>query len=226
MKKYLFGLVLFLSIGLCGCGDLSDGKQIGEGTGIIENTTDRQEGSQNREAIAEDILPNVSDDMSDSDLATVGESWEGLKELMFGGLGNLGLGFLAYTVPDNDNTDYRLYFFKSENEEDRYLSFEEKSFKLSEASFVFPDVREGNVPMGKFKEIYFMDYTDVLKDGSCDVIVIALYEKDGNEYYDTRVYEEREKGFDVNVALSQELNEKYYNVENYPVEKIISMPGN
>ena len=225
MKKYLVGLVLFLSIGLCGCGDLSDGKQIGEGTGIIENTIDRQEGSQNREAVAKDILPDVSDDMSEIDLATVGESWEGLKELMFGGLGNLGLGFLAYTVPDNDNTDYRLYFFKSENEEDRYLSFEEKSFNLSEASFVFPDVREGNVPMGKFKEIYFMDYTDVLKDGSCDVIVIAVYEKDGNEYYDTRVYEEREKGFDVNVALSQELNEKYYNVENYPVEKIISMPG-
>ena len=226
MKKYLFGLVLFLSASLFGCSNVSNEQQIGEGTGIIENTTDRQAGSQNREAVAEDILPNVSDDMSDSDLATVGESWEGLKELMFGGLGNLGLGFLAYTVPDNDNTDYRLYFFKSENEEDRYLSFEEKSFNLSEASFVFPDVREGNVPMGKFQEIYFMDYTDVLKDGSCDVIVIAVYEKDGNEYYDTRVYEEREKGFDVNVALSQELNEKYYNVENYPVEKIISMPGN
>ena len=225
MKKYLFGFVLFLSVSLFGCSNVSNEQQIGEVTGSIENITERQEELQNRENIAKDILPNTSDDMSDSDLATVGESWEGLKELMFGGLGNLGLGFLAYTVPDNDNTDYRLYFFQSENEEDRYLSFEEKSFNLSEASFVFPDVREGNVPMGKFKEIYFMDYTDVLKDGSCDVIVIAVYEKDGNEYYDTRVYEEREKGFDVNVALSQELNEKYYNVENYPVEKIISMSG-
>lgn len=70
-----------------------------------------------------------------------------------------------------------------------------------------------------------MDYTDVLKDGSYDVIVIAVYEKDGNEYYDTRVYEEREKGFVANVALTQELNEKYYNVENYPIENIISLPS-
>ena len=225
MKKYLFGLVVFFTISLCGCSNGSDGKQIGEGTSIIENTTDCQEKSQNS-AFAENILPNASDDMSESGLATVGESREELKELMFGGLGNLGIGFLAYTVPDKDDEDYRLYFFKLQNEEDRYLTFEEMSFNLSEASCIFSDVREGNVPIGKFKEIYFMDYTDVLKDGSYDVIVIAVYEKDGNEYYDTRVYEEREKGFVVNAALTQELNEKYYNAENYPVEDIISLPGN
>ena len=431
MKKYYLGLVLFLSISLCGCNNGSDEQQIGEGTGFIENTTDRQEEPQNT---AENILPNVSDDMSESGLATVGESWEdtyksilcdidsyladpydyrfdpngniylgihdfdgddtpeliigdsvsaavftyengnavkiadlyepeewgginglcykdnhivlvssgsggsgyvcftydkgeyitgiyddynpekgvingkqvtgdvfrqqfnlaeltknsrieyskvtgengiilagnsestaiddlnfqllewhdqqqdnmpvaelikkteaikeealetipNLKELMFGGLGNLGSGFLAYTIPGKDNEDYRLYFFKSEKEEDRYLSFEDKSFNLSEASFVFPDVRESNVPIGKFKDIYFMDYADVLKDGSYDVIVIAIYEKDGNEYYDTRVYEEREKSFVVNDVLTQELNEKYYNVKDYPVGDIVTLPG-
>lgn len=143
-----------------------------------------------------------------------------LKVLMFGNVGNLGLGTLLYTVPDADDVDYKLYFFLSENEEDRNLTFD-----LSKASYVFPDAREGNAAIGKFKEIYFMDTADILQDGTQDIIVIAVYEKDGNAYYDTRIYEEKEKGYVVNTALTQELNEKYYNVKDYPVQDIIALPG-
>lgn len=143
-----------------------------------------------------------------------------LKVLMFGNVGNLGLGTLLYTVPDADDVDYKLYFFLSENEEDRNLTFD-----LSEASYVFPDAREGNAAIGKFKEIYFMDTADILQDGTQDIIVIAVYEKDGNAYYDTRIYEERENRYVVNTALTQELNEKYYNVKDYPVQDIIALPG-
>lgn len=143
-----------------------------------------------------------------------------LKVLMFGNVGNLGLGTLLYTVPDADDVDYKLYFFLSENEEDRNLTFD-----LSKASYVFPDAREGNAAIGKFKEIYFMDTADILQDGTQDIIVIAVYEKDGNAYYDTRIYEERENGYVVNTALTQELNEKYYNVKDYPVQDIIALPG-
>lgn len=138
-----------------------------------------------------------------------------LNFLLFGNVGNLGLGTLLYTVPNADNEDYRLYFFTSQSDDD---------IDLSKASYVFPDVREGNASIGKFKEIYFMDTADVLQDGTQDVIVIAIYEKDGNEYYDTRVYEAAENGYVVNAALMQELNEKYYNVEDYPVQDILALP--
>ncbi|MCH5269435.1 MAG: hypothetical protein J1E83_01675 [Lachnospiraceae bacterium] len=212
-KRILFGIILLLAVNLCGCSNDSNEQQIVGGFSITEGTLqDNMPGSElaeKTEAIEEESLETIPD----------------LKELMYGGMGNLGLGFLVYTIPDRDNEDYRLYFFQSEKEEDRYLPFEEMSFHLSEASFVFPDVREGNVPIGKFKEIYFMDYADVLKDGSNDVIVIAVYEKDGNEYYDTRVYEERESGFVINVVLTQKLNEKYYDVEEYPVWEIVTLPG-
>lgn len=241
MQKYLFGLALILAINLCGCSSGGDGQQLGGGTSIIENNTDYKEGLQTGNVAAGDMLPDASDDKRKSYLTAVGDAQEGiyteemevqsmetipeLKSLRFGLMGNLDLGTLAYTVPDRDNEDYRLYFFKSEKEEDRYLQFEEMSFNLSEASFVFPDVREGNISIGKFKEIYFMEYTGGLKDNAYHVIVIAVYEKDGKEYYDTRVYEEREKGFVVDAALTQELNEKYYNAKDYPVWDILTPPG-
>ena len=197
MKKYVFGLVLLLSISLRGCSSWQEDNM--PVSGMTGKTGEIDEESS-------EMTPE-------------------LKELMSGNMGSLGLGTLAYTVPEGDDEDYRLYFFQLEEEEDSYMPFEEKSVKLSEASFVFPDVRAGNVPMGRFKKIYFMDYTSSLKEGALDVIVIAVYEKDGTEYYDTRVYEEREKGFVVDAALTQELNEKYYNVENYPVWDIITPPG-
>lgn len=147
-----------------------------------------------------------------------------LKELIFGEIPNLGLGTLVYTVPDKDDEDYRLYFFASESEEDRYRSLTEMNFDLSTADYVFPDVREGNVSIGKLNGIYFIDTIDMSGDPVDDVFVIATYETDGNEYYDTRVYEASENGYVVNAVLTQELNEKYYNVEEYPVEDVISLP--
>ena len=66
MKKYFWGLVLCIAVSLCGCTNGSNEQKIDD-TG--------QEESQNS-AVAENMLPNASDDMSDSDLATVGESWE------------------------------------------------------------------------------------------------------------------------------------------------------
>lgn len=452
MKKYCLGLVLFLSISLCGCNNQSEEQQIGENTCIIENTTDHQENTQNNDVAAEDILPNASDDMRESgvsaedilpnvsddtregDLVEVGESWEdayksiicdidsnladpynynlgsngnvylgihdfdgddtpeliigdsvsaavftydngdavkiadlyepedwgginglyykdnhivlvssgsggsgyvcftydkgeyitgvyddynpekgiingnqvtgevfrqqfNLTELtknsrieyskvtgengivlavnsesttidgldfqllewhdqqqddmpvadltgntkaneaesletspkqkvsQYGMIGNLGLGFLVYTIPGKDDEDYRLYFFESEGEENVNQLFNEPSFNLSQASYTFSDVREGNVPVGKFMEIYCLESGDVLQDGTDDFLAIAVYEKDGNQYYDTRVYEAGEKGYIVNAALTQELNEKYFNVEDYPIGDIIAMPG-
>ena len=253
MKRYLYGLVLLLFISLCGCNNGSGGQQIEESTGIIGNTTDHKEESQN--SAAEDIQLNASDDMSESDLVTVYDAQKDiynslqdnmsvseltgktevieaeplemlpeLKEIMFGNMGNLDIGTLAYTVPDKDDEDYRLYFFQSEEGEDVDQLFTDPFFNLTEASYTFPDAREGNVPIGRFKEIYLLETGDVQRDGTHDILAIAVYEKDGNEYYDTRVYEAGESGYVVDTALTQELNEKYYNVKDYPVHEIVALP--
>lgn len=59
------------------------------------------------------------------------------------------------------------------------------NFDLSTAAYVFPDVRKGNASIGELKEIYCLETTDILQDGTEDVIVIAIYEKDRIEYSDT-----------------------------------------
>lgn len=384
MKKYLLCLVLFISISLCGCNNGSDEQHIGESTGFIEHTTDRQEEPQNNDVEVEDILPNASDDMREGDLVAVGESWEDayksiicdidsnlvdpynynfesngdvylgihdfnnddIPELIigdfvsaavftyengnavkvadlyepeeWGGINGLyykdnhivlvnsgsgGSGYVCFTYdegeyvigvyddynPDKgvingnqvtgevfrqqfnlaeltnnsrieyskineedglilvvngesitiDNLDFQLLEWQDKqqdnmpvskltektttNEKDRYQSLSEMNFNLSTVAYVFPDVRKGNASIGEFKEIYCLETTDILQDGTEEVIVIAIYEKDRIEYYDTRVYEASENGYVVNIELTQELNEKYYNVENYPIQEVISL---
>ena len=154
-----------------------------------------------------------------------GEDTPQINSLMYGDVGNLGLGTLVYTVPDADDEDYRLYFFKSEDEEDRYRALSEMKFDLSKASYIFPDVREGNVSIGKFKEMYYVDTTDISEDNIADVIVAAIYEVDGEEHYDIRIYESDDDGYNVNVDLTQQLNHKYYyyGEGSYPVYNSMSL---
>ena len=165
---------------------------------------------------------NSAGDLSDG----TGEDTPQINSLMYGNVGNLGLGTLVYTVPDADDEDYRLYFFKSEDEEDRYQLLSEMSFDLSKASYIFPDVREGNVSIGKFKEMYYVDTTDISEDNIAEVIVAAIYEVDGEEHYDIRIYESGEDGYNVNVDLTQQLNQKYYyyGEGSYPVYNEMSLP--
>ena len=172
----------------------------------------------------QDNMPvsKLTEKTTTNEVAVLGTAPE-LRAIMFGEVVNLGIGTLAYTVPANDDEDYRLYFFMSKNEKDRYQSLSEMNLNLSTVAYVFPDVRKGNASIGEFKEIYCLETTDILQDGTEEVIVIAIYEKDRIEYYDTRVYEASENGYVVNIELTQELNEKYYNVENYPIQEVISL---
>ena len=241
MKKCLFVLALLLTIGLCGCSSENDSPQVGGDIGNIEDIADGKEDSLDSIVTAEDISDSEPAKGAEADEAeSSGKSLAAMNPTKanpaetnptganpeqrvseYGIVGNLGLGFLVYTVPDKDDEDYRLYFFQPEEGEGADRLFINPSFNLSEASYIFPDVREGNVPIGKFKEIYLLETGDVQRDGICDLLAIAIYEKDGNEYYDTRVYEESEDGYVVNTALTQELNEKYHDAEDYPVWDIM-----
>ncbi len=131
-------------------------------------------------------------------------------------------GDLVYTIPKYENEDYKLYFFATD------YSYE-IVYNLEEADYVFPDVREKNASIGKFIEIYFIDTGRLLPLRGNDetvLLAIATYEKDGNQYFDMRVYEfnENEIGVSVNYDLTQKLNEKYYDVEDIPIVDIITLP--
>ena len=151
---------------------------------------------------------------------------------------NFESGYLVYTLPNKENEDYRLYFFNKNNdgidynlEEDGYIPPNEIDYKLEKADYVFPDVRENNVSIGNFISIYFIDTGRLLPlRGNDDTVFLAIatYEKDGNRYYDTRVYEfnENEIGVRVNYDLTLKFNEKYYDAEDVPIVDIITLPQN
>jgi hypothetical protein len=55
--------------------------------------------------------------------------------------------------------------------------------------------------------------------------IIASYELDGELYYDTRIYKKSDDGYVPDHALMKQLNDEYFDVDDYPVEKIIMMPS-
>lgn len=137
----------------------------------------------------------------------------------------LGCGWLLYTVPDQEDQDYKLYFFADESKDgaERLTPFEEMDFNLDQVDFVFPDARENNRSIGKFIGIYlFEPFTT--KSGESAWIVVATYETDGRQYYDTRIYTPSEEGYVIDESMTEELNALYSDVEEYPVLQIMEMP--
>lgn len=148
-----------------------------------------------------------------------------LNELMYGNVGKtLGLGTLVYSIPQSSEEDYKIYFFASKNENERYLPITERNLELSDDTYIFPDAREGNLPIGKFQEFYSFEMGDISGDGVADLLFIACYEVEDEIYYDTRVYVGNEAGYVLDSILTQKLNEKYYNVEEYPVWEVLELP--
>lgn len=148
-----------------------------------------------------------------------------LNELMYGNVGKtLGLGTLVYSIPQSSEEDYKIYFFASKNENERYLPITERNLELSDDTYIFPDAREGNLPIGKFQEFYSFEMGDISGDGVADLLFIACYEVEDEVYYDTRVYVGNEAGYALDSILTQKLNEKYYNVEEYPVWEVLELP--
>lgn len=145
-----------------------------------------------------------------------------MRGLMQGSLGSIGSGFLAYTLPGQDGDDYKLCFFKeggTVSEFENAIS-EVCYYSLETADYLFPDVRENNVSIGKFREIYFFGTITIGESGAEGLTVIAAYETDSGICYDTRLYSWNGTGYDAEEELMQELNEKYGDAEAYPVEEL------
>lgn len=96
---------------------------------------------------------------------------------------------------------------------------------MEQADFIFPDARENNTAIGKFIEMYLYE-TFITESGKSARIVIAIYEKEGKQYYDTRIYvpDERGYGYVVDEYMTEELNALYADVKEYPVWQIMEIP--
>ncbi len=167
--------------------------------------------------IQQDIGSEVPNDQ-------VSPSASEMQVLELGGMENLGLGFMVCIVPDKMDEDYKLYFWGTESDsEDIYKPFSEIEFDLGAVDYVFPDVREGNTSIGRFLDIYFWT-VEVRGADKKDYIIIARYDVEGKINYDTRVYTVSENGYCVDEELMRELNEKYSDVEEYPITELFVMP--
>jgi hypothetical protein len=120
-----------------------------------------------------------------------------ISELMHGEIGNLGTGTLAFTVPCDDSQDYRLYFFADD----------EEKLKIENADYVFPDAREGNIPIGTFQTFEVFQIGDVGGEGDADILLVGIYGVGEELQYDARVYTDRGEGYVLDAALTQEINE-------------------
>jgi hypothetical protein len=121
-----------------------------------------------------------------------------ISELMHGEIGNLGTGTLAFTVPCDDSQDYRLYFFADD----------EEKLKIENADYVFPDAREGNIPIGTFQTFEVFQIGDVGGEDDADILLVGIYGVGEELQYDARVYTESREGYVLDAALTQEINEK------------------
>ena len=172
------------------------------------------------------ILKDVKVPEMRGDTAVVPTDKPLFGEKFHGEVGNLGSGTLVITIPHDDKQDYRLYFFADKNGEGQDPKFNVKELKLEDADYVFPDAREGNIPIGTFQTFDVFQLGDIGKDGIKDILLVGCYGVDGELCLDARVYTEYCDGYVLNTDLTQELNKKYYHYSGItPYRDIIKDVG-
>ena len=159
------------------------------------------------------ILKDVKVPEMKGDTAGVPTDKPLLSEKFHGEVGNLGSGTLVITVPHDDKQDYRLYFFADKNG-GRDPGFDARKLNLEDADYVFPDAREGNIPIGTFQTFDFFRVEDLDGDGAGDILLVGDYGVGEGLRYDIRVYTESGEGYVLNAELTQKLNDKYHNYED------------
>lgn len=233
-KKISYALCILMLVFISGCAVNND-TTVNHDFGVIFDTSElSEEENGHKEEILLDIHSET--DVSEEETASIGERQQDIKiidsveknMLLYGDCGgNLGFGWLLYTAPNQENQDYKIYFFANRNRDDNegYKAFEEIDFDLEQADFIFPDAKESNMAIGKFIEIYLYE-AFTTESGKSARIVIATYEIDGKQYYDTRIYTPDEGGYGyvLDEAMTEELNALYADAEEYPVFQIIEMP--
>ncbi len=128
-----------------------------------------------------------------------------LSKLWYGELGDLGTGTLAFTVPGDDQQDYRLCFFADRGEEGEPPSSDVRRWRIEDAAYRFPDLREGNLPIGTFQTFDAFWIEDMDGDKQEDIVLIGLYGVGQELCRDARVYTEQGAGYVLNEELTAAL---------------------
>ena len=224
MKKAKIAAGMFLCMAfLWACSKGQDGK-----TDL--NEMEREEADSNMVVSEETAVLNdrqtvgIQESDTDQDERDTVSAMQ-MQGLMQGDFGGLGLGLLTYTIPQQDDEDYRLCFFKEGGQEPDFGKgmSEAVYYPLERADYIFPDVRGNNVPIGKFMEIYFFDTVTIGGSSTAGMVVVAAYDVKGETCYDTRIYRWDGTGYSAEGKLMQEFNEKYYSEEEYPVEELYQL---
>ena len=75
-------------------------------------------------------------------------------------------------------------------------------------SYIFPDMRDGNIPIGTFQTFDGFQIEDIGEDGSRDILLVGLYGVEEELCRDIRVYTEDTNGYILNRELTQELEKE------------------
>ena len=112
-------------------------------------------------------------------------------------------------MPYDDKQDYKLCFYADESGKGQDAAIDIKELKIEDADYVFPDAREGNIPIGTFQTFDEFQIEDIGEDGTWDILLIGIYGIEEELCRDIRVYTENGEGYTLNMELTKELSEKY-----------------
>lgn len=122
---------------------------------------------------------------------------------------------MVFSISDDLNKDYRLHVYTKSKDEDGQ----------AELLYTFPDVREGNVGIGRFECVYHIDQADLNDDEKMDVFVVGYYTTEEGLCYDTRVYLNNGKEYVLDEEYMEELNATYHLTgwfeNDYPIMEIL-----
>lgn len=178
------------------------------------------------------VTPSVTPTIdSEQSLLYADIDWDGYIcwDVYCGNVANgYGVCFLTLIVPKNDTEDIKCCIFERK-EDDTSAHFSQERYNLSDALYIFPDVRENNEYIGKLKNIYAFELVDITGDGLTDFYFVGMYERDGVLYYDTRIYtrcaDTQEIRYEPAYEHMEKLNAVYTRVDEieYPVEEILGL---
>jgi len=181
----------------------------------ITETEDDEEAITEKAVVIADCVEDKSDSIENESANGSGENIEECRTISI------------HTLAVNKDKKYRIVsgeYYGTKIDYKLYVC-EEGDDNYDNPVYTFPDVREKNVAIGEYHDMYFIDQRDINSDGMIDIFSVARYMIDGKLYYDTRVYMGNGLEFVPDYEYMNELNSTYYlttkEAHDYPIWEIL-----